>query len=322
MEHNGGVSVPESSSPVRAQAYAQGHQRPGARPWAWLIALVLMAVAFFSVYWGFVTTSKGQVLEYASLQAAQERIPDIHSVLLQMLSYLPQVVGVVAVAAFILLTVFRRRWLASLLAALTFGAANLTSQLLKTLLERPYFDNAVPYYTGNSLPSGHTTFAAAAMVAVFLVVAPRWRPATAFGGALFAVLVGVATYIEAWHRPADMVAAFLVSGFWGLIGGLAIFRTGANWNMLAQRTKRYPWPSGNPTWDVLLWVLGGGLLVGAFLMLLPLGSDALSSTYTVVEDTFPSSWYVAYGALFSAGGGFLVFGFLSTFFRWEAGRKR
>ncbi|WBL20496.1 phosphatase PAP2 family protein [Citricoccus sp. NR2] len=305
-----------------APAYVPEARRlPGARVWAWLIAVIVLGVGLGFVHRIFVTSNTGQIWEYAALQSATESLPDLHAATSQLLQHLPQVVGIIAILAFIVLTVYRRRWLASLIAAATFGAANLTTQVLKNIvLDRPMLENGVPYYTGNSLPSGHTTFAAAAVVAVFLVVAPRWRPAVAFIGALFATAVGVGTFVEAWHRPSDMVAAYLVAGIWGLVGGFVTFRTGANWNMLSSRTHRYPWPSGHPMWDVLMWLTGAAMLAGAWLALLPVGgAEALPAT---VDSGFgTSAWYLLSGALFSAGGGFLLFALLSSFFRWEAGRK-
>src|SRR6476660_4820664 len=59
---------------------------------------------------------------------------------------------------------------------------------------------------------GHTTLTASAAAAVFLMVSPRWRPLAGFLGGSFAVATGVSTLINQWHRPADVVAAFLVVG--------------------------------------------------------------------------------------------------------------
>lgn len=298
----------------------EARRMPGARVWAWLLAALALLAGVIVVQRLFVTTNTGQILEFAALESASATLPDLHDTLSRMLQYLPQAVGVVAILAFIVLTVYRRRWLASLIAVGTFAGANLSTQLLKNFLfDRPMLGNGVPYYTGNSLPSGHTTFAAAAVIALFLVVAPRWRPAVAFVGALFATSVGAGTFLEAWHRPADMVAAYLVAGIWGLVGGFVIFRTGANWNILSSRTYRYPWPSGNPTWDVLMWLLAAAMLVGSWAALLPVGGP--EGLPTNVSEFSESAWYLLSGGLFSAGGGFLLFAFLSTFFRWEAGRK-
>src|SRR6476660_9933969 len=99
----------------------------------------------------------------------------------------------------------------------------------------------------NSLPSGHTTLAASAAAAVFLMVSPRWRPLAGFLGGSFAVATGVSTLINQWHRPADVVAAFFVVGASMLPAGWLIIRTGRSWNV---------WDGYNGHWaSARLWVV-------------------------------------------------------------------
>lgn len=293
-------------------------RRPARDPWAWLLALAGCIALLLVVFTAFVGTSTGQLAEYMALESATHRLASLHGSVTVVLVRLPQIVGVVGVAVFLVLTVWRRRWFASLVAAAGFAGANLTTQVLKNVLfVRPVLDNGVPYYTGNSLPSGHTTFAAAAALAVFLMVAPRWRPATAAIGALFATAVGAGTFIEAWHRPADMAAAYLVAAAWALAAGWVILRTGPGWNTVGRPSARHPRPAGHPGWDVALWL--GGLLAtaGAWLAFQAAGGVA---ALTPVPD-WHSGWHFLAGLLLSVGPGLLVFGFLSTFFRWQAGRR-
>ena len=94
---------------------------------------------------------------------------------------------------------------------------------------RPY--RGVETLELNSLPSGHTTMAASAAAAVFLMVSPRWRPLAGFLGGSFAVATGVSTLINQWHRPADVVAAFLVVAVFMLPAGWLIIRKGPRWNV-------------------------------------------------------------------------------------------
>ncbi len=74
----------------------------------------------------------------------------------------------------------------------------------------------------NSFPSGHATVASAAAFAVFLVSPPRWRPLSAVLGGSFAVLTGVLLVIQQWHRPSDVVAAFMLVAACGCLGGIAL----------------------------------------------------------------------------------------------------
>lgn len=293
--------------------------RPARSTWAWVLAAAVTAALLLLLYRVFVTTQTGQLAEFMALEAATHRLEGLRGSTLAVLNRLPEIVGVAGVGVFLVLTVYRRRWFASLVAAMAFGAANLTTQLLKNwVLVRPDLDNGVPYYTGNSLPSGHTTFAAAAVVAVFLMVAPRWRPLTAAVGAVFATAVGAGTYIETWHRPADMVAAYLVAAFWGLVAGYVILRNGLDWNIRGTRSARHPHPGGHPLWDAALWAAGAAMLLGAWW-----GFESAGGTAALTaEPDWNSGWHFVYGVLFATGPGLLVFAALSGFFRWQSGRRR
>src|SRR5699024_6823600 len=146
----------------------------------------------------------------------------------------------------------------SLIVAHTFAAANLTTQMLKTALPRPDFANGVPDYTGNSLPSGHATVATAAFVAGFLLVVPRGRSPVALIGAIFSATVGVGTFLAGWHRPADMVAAYLGVGIWTVIGGFVIFRVSKQWNVISPRSRaQYVGIAEIILWFIAVIGLGG-----------------------------------------------------------------
>ncbi len=293
--------------------------RPARSTWAWVLAMVTAAAALLVVFDLFVTTQTGQLVEFMALEAASHRLEGIQGFALAVLTRLPQIVGAAGVVVFLALTVYRRRWFASLVAALSFAAANLSTQVLKNwVLVRPDLDNGVPYYTGNSLPSGHTTFAAAAAVAAFLMVAPRWRPLTAAIGAVFTTAVGAGTFVETWHRPSDMVAAYLVAAFWGLAGGYVILRTRPTWNMRGRPTRRYPHPTGNPLWDGLTGLAGVVLTAGAWLAFEQAGGVSALSP----DPQWHSGWHFLTGLLLSTGPGLLVFAGLSAFFRWQSGRRR
>lgn len=301
--------------PVRDRSSGRA---PAAHAWLWVLAMAASVAVLWAVYGIFVTTSTGQLAEHLAMEAARTRLQSLRGPGLVVLRWLPEIVGALAVATFLVVTVWRRRWLASLIAFAAFGAANVTTQLLKSVfLVRPELANGIPFQIGNSLPSGHTTFAAAAAIAVFLVVAPRWRPATAALGAAFATAVGAGAFVETWHRPADMVAAYLVAAFWGLAGGYAILRTGAEWNTVARRRRQYPSSAGSPSWEVALWLSGVAVTAGAWGAFMVAGGTASLTA----EPLWNSGWHYVGGLLFSTGPGLLVFAALATFFRIEAGRS-
>jgi membrane-associated phospholipid phosphatase len=97
------------------------------------------------------------------------------------------------------------------------GGANLTTQALKVLLDRPNLLGDLAYATGNSFPSGHVTIAASLGLAAILVVSRRLRTPVALGAALFIAAVGVSTIITGWHRLADVAGAVLISLAWAAL---------------------------------------------------------------------------------------------------------
>src|SRR5690606_39114784 len=80
-------------------------------------------------------------------------------------------------------------------------------------------------FAGNSLPSGHATAAAAFAIGLTLVLPPRARGPVSLVGATYAAVVGVATLSSGWHRPSDVVAAYLVVGGWAAAAGLVLVLT-------------------------------------------------------------------------------------------------
>ena len=136
-----------------------------------------------------------------------------------------------AAVVVLLVTVIHRRWRAAGIAVAACVGANIATQVLKDLLPpRPY--RGVETLELNSLPSGHTTLAASAAAAVFLMASPRWRPLAGFVGGTFAIASGMSTLVNQWHRPADVVAAFLLVGCFMIPAGWLILRNdGHEWNV-------------------------------------------------------------------------------------------
>ncbi|WP_067779495.1 phosphatase PAP2 family protein [Actinomyces vulturis] len=94
--------------------------------------------------------------------------------------------------------------------------ANLTTQVLKhVVFSRPMWGFSERWDGANTLPSGHTTIAATAAVALVMVTSARWRPLAAWIGATLAFLMGYSTLVAQWHRPSDVAAALLVAATWG-----------------------------------------------------------------------------------------------------------
>lgn len=196
-------------------------QLPAATRWVWcgIGGLLAVAVAVLTG-WLFLGVPRFRLADQAALLGA--RAEGWSDSLDQ--SWARAVLGVVsepflvaALAVAVVVALVRRRWGDAIRAMLIVAGANLTTQVLKELLERPV-DVGVPDSSyGNSLPSGHATVAAS-VAAVALVVAPRaTRPVVALVGAAYAATTAVATMLLSWHRPSDLLAAFAIVSAWSLL---------------------------------------------------------------------------------------------------------
>ncbi|MPY09989.1 phosphatase PAP2 family protein [Arthrobacter bussei] len=279
--------------------------RAARSPFVFVLAALACAAALGWTYWAFVRTTTGQFADESAWQEAGVAAPDTQLPFLRFLDTLPAISVVLAAAAILFVVLRRQRYGAAVVAVAVVLTSNLTTQVLKNLVfDRP--DRGVATLAFNSLPSGHTTLAASAAAAVFIIMTPRWRPFAAAAGGAYSVLAGVATFINLWHRPADVVAALLVVGTWTLIGGLIIMRTGDHWN----RWEGFGsgWGSSRG-WLVLCWILGpGGLLVSAvlYVSVQAAGPAAVPGTATVpLFFWWGLTWIVGVGFTLSGAAGWL-----------------
>jgi len=193
---------------------------------AWLACVV----GLIATYYYFVQTTTGQFIDESALVEAVDIHGPAGKAATQFLDWLPTISLVVAAVVVLFVTVIRRRWTAAGIAVAACIGANVATQVLKDVLPtRP--DKGVVTLELNSLPSGHTTLAASAAAAVFLMASPRWRPMAGFVGGTFAIASGVSTLINQWHRPADVVAAFLLVGAFMIPAGWLIVRYCGAWNV-------------------------------------------------------------------------------------------
>ncbi|WP_344298991.1 phosphatase PAP2 family protein [Sinomonas flava] len=203
--------------------------RPAVGVGPFLLASLAAVAALLCTYLFFVRTTTGQYIDESALVEATELYGAAGKASLRFLDFLPALSVALALGALGYAALVRRRWAASAVALAAALCANLATQLLKNeVLTRPY--RGIETYMENSLPSGHTTLAASAAAAVFLVASPRWRPLVAFAGGTYAVATGVSTLVNQWHRPADVVSAFLVVAVFMAPAAWLVLRTGMRWN--------------------------------------------------------------------------------------------
>ncbi len=153
-------------------------------------------LGFLFTYFALVWTSFGQKAENAAL-------PELS---LQR-SWASDVDVAIIVAAGLVVLIARRKAFPPLL---VLGGSVLLAQVLKlyVLTRPPLDDDAVLVH--NSFPSGHTTAAVAAVVAVVMAVPKRFALLVAVPGALGAGAVAAETVSLGWHRFSDTLGAALL----------------------------------------------------------------------------------------------------------------
>ncbi|NUP74599.1 MAG: phosphatase PAP2 family protein [Sinomonas sp.] len=200
-----------------------------AGPGLFLAAAAASAAGVWGTYWLFVRTTTGQYIDESALDEAIAFYGKATKAALGFLDAMPAIAVVLGLGGLLYAAIAKGRWFAALVALSGAALANLATQVLKAyLFTRPF--RGVETLMENSLPSGHTTLAASAAAAVFLVSSPTWRPFVAFAGTTFAVASGGATLVNQWHRPADVMAALLVVAAIMAPAGWIVMRVGWRWN--------------------------------------------------------------------------------------------
>ncbi len=123
--------------------------------------------------------------------------------------------------AIIALALLRGRVALAVAAGVTIVGANVTTQILKRGLDRPPLDGDL---ATNSFPSGHVTVATSLALALVLVASSPIRPIAAVVGGIYAAAIGAAVLLLAWHRPSDVIGAYLVAAGWCALAAAAAAR--------------------------------------------------------------------------------------------------
>lgn len=189
-----------------------------------LVLALTCAGAFAVVYLVAVRTAWGQERDNAligGIEPGDGRVGRATEELLSTISVSSLALMGLAIMAIALLRGAPRRALAA--GALILGA-NVATQLLKHGLARPRLDPQPGFWWDdpNSLPSGHTTVAMSLAMALVLVVPASLRVPAAIAGGAYALGVGVAVVALNWHRPSDVVCAYLVTAAWACLVAAAL----------------------------------------------------------------------------------------------------
>lgn len=216
----------ENSPSGRLQMLTPSHIRQ-TRPSLWtLIQHFFAAGTLFSflvaAFFFFIETPIGQHLDEVSFQEFSYQFMTYTDQTSSLLDFIPVSAGIIAAVGLLFVLLWKHRFLPALVGLGMALGANITSQVLKNfIITKPNL--GIQEAMGNSAPSGHTTFAAAAGLALFLASPKRFRPTVALLSMCFTVAAGFSTVINGWHRPADVVTSILLTGLWGVLG-LVILR--------------------------------------------------------------------------------------------------
>ena len=181
--------------------------------------LALSCLAATLGLWGlFVFTHTGQALDAMALEGSEIGSHYVSAHARRLLSVVSMPAAVVLVVTILVIGLLRRSHRRAVWAVVAVVGANLTTQILKyQFLWRPDFNITERWDNANTLPSGHTTMAASAAVALILLSGRRWRPLSAWAGGLFTIAMGYSTLVCQWHRPSDVMTAVLLSVAWGAL---------------------------------------------------------------------------------------------------------
>jgi membrane-associated phospholipid phosphatase len=102
----------------------------------------------------------------------------------------------------------------ALAVAVVVGLAPLSAEVLKPLLAHAHASAGTVHIGSASWPSGHSTAALALALGATLLAPPRARVPVALAGAAFALAVGFALLVRAWHMPSDVLGGYLVAALW------------------------------------------------------------------------------------------------------------
>lgn len=271
--------------------------------------MLLCAVLFIIVYLLFVLSVPGQLIDVALHEATfhfNHPVPPLDPTN----PWLPLwIVGPPAVVL-AAMTLPRRRVVTLGITAGFVAAANVTTQIVKHgWLDRPELIPGAG--TSNALPSGHTTMAASAAVALFLAADARHRPLVGTLAAVWGGGWGAYIFIERWHRPSDMVAAYLVVAGWGLVAGWLIMRLAPARNTLTAESFTVR------IYEGFCWTVGAVLSAAAIASLYAGGGWAGLERTLAGEHNY---WHWVSGVLLSTGPAFLSAAIGIRFFHREAAR--
>ncbi|KAB8294429.1 phosphoesterase [Bifidobacterium avesanii] len=201
-----------------------GRPRVSSRVIAAVLGVLLLA-ASAGVWWLAVRTAAGQQLDDMVLGAFGGTVPGwiagrgAVGALLKSSALMIGVAAAMGVGGLAVALLRRRWWLAGQtvgFAVVAYAAARLLKELLprETLVRTVVTESGAPLT--NTAPSGHMALTIAAGLVLLCAVPRAFRALVAVAAGAWSALVGALLIANGWHRPSDIVMAYL------LVGGLAL----------------------------------------------------------------------------------------------------
>jgi membrane-associated phospholipid phosphatase len=181
-----------------------------------VFGIIFLALAG-ATWWIFVRTATGQQYDDLVWETLKDSFPSALMPIVYFFSRNTYVIAVIIVIGIVsvLMVVLRRRWLL-LIQLVAFALASfLLGFVSKRVLPRPTLDPSLAN-PANSSPSGHSVAAFTAAVVLVLAVPLSARAIASVISFFFATSVGLSVVVEKWHRPSDVLVAFL------MVTGLAL----------------------------------------------------------------------------------------------------
>jgi membrane-associated phospholipid phosphatase len=113
--------------------------------------------------------------------------------------------------------------------AIVMAFAPLSAETLKPLLAHPHAAAGAVRIGAASWPSGHATAALTVVLCAALVAPSRLRPLVGGLGGIFALAVGCALLILAWHMPSDVLGGYLLATLWMAVAVAALRSADRRW---------------------------------------------------------------------------------------------
>jgi len=280
----------------------------------WVAGVALCGALFGLLYWGSVHTGVGQLLDAMMQRTASgtwHPLPPLDPENPWIAAWI-LVPPALACAALAHQRGAHQRWRILLSAGVLVLGANLSTQIFKLVFSsRPALVGATADWTANSLPSGHTAMAASAAAAAFLICRPRDRALWGVLAATWAAGWGGYIFIEGWHLPSDMIAAYLVVAAWTLACGTVVLRAEAEDSTLAALPAEAGTPGGRQA--ALCLTLGlMGTTLGLAALFGPVLRDGLGAA---TESSTPWLWIA--GAAISSAPAYLLWAVVIPLFAVE-----